>query len=100
KEQKFVVIGSKKMAVFDDTLKDKKLVLYQHKIKWNEKEIPTIEKAEGEIVEIEDKEPLKEEAKHFLECILRNEKPLTDGREGLNVLKVLDMAEKSLREDR
>jgi len=97
KEQKFVVVGNKKMIVFDDIEKERKLVVYSHKINWKENEIPTIEKCEGEVIEIEKKEPLKEEIKHFLNCIEKGEKPLTDGREGLGVLAVLEMAEKSLR---
>ncbi|MCX7704814.1 MAG: Gfo/Idh/MocA family oxidoreductase [bacterium] len=97
KEQKFVVVGDKKMAVFDDTEPDKKLVLYQHKISWNNSAVPVIEKAQAEILEVKKTEPLKEEAKHFLKCIREGNRPLTDGREGLNVLKVLEMAEISLR---
>ncbi|MCM8816205.1 MAG: Gfo/Idh/MocA family oxidoreductase [Candidatus Omnitrophica bacterium] len=97
KEQKFVVIGAKKMAVFDDTQPERKLVLYQHKISWNNGEVPTIEKADAEVINVEKTEPLKEEAKHFLKSIIENKKPLTDGEEGLNVLKVLEMAETSLR---
>lgn len=97
KEQRFVVIGDEKMAVFDDTSKDRKLVLYHHKIDWSQYEVPTIEKAEGEIIGVEDKEPLKEEARHFLSCIKNRRKPLTDAEEGLRVLRVLEMAEKSLK---
>jgi len=97
KEQKFVVIGNKKMAVFDDTEREKKLVTYQHKISWNETEVPAIEKAEAEIIEIEKTEPLKEEVNHFISCVTNKEKPYTDGYESLNVLKVLEMAENSLK---
>lgn len=100
KEQKFVVVGEKKMAVFDDTEPENKLVLYNHKILWNHREVPEIEKAKAQSIPVEKFEPLKEEARHFLNCIVKKEKPLTDGREGLNVLRVLDMAEKSLREGR
>lgn len=96
KEQKFVVIGNEKMAVFDDTKKDEKLIIYSHKINWSEREIPTIEKAEGKVVKLENKEPLKEEAMQFLESIEERKKPLTDGKEGLKVLEVLEMAQKSL----
>ncbi len=97
KEQKFVVVGSERMIVFDDTQKEKKLTIYSHKINWKNNELPTIEKCKGEIVQFEDKEPLKEEVKHFVKCIEKREKPLTDGKEGLKVLKVLQMAEKSLK---
>ena len=100
KEQKFVVIGNKKMAVFDDMEKEKKLVFYQHKIKWNNNEIPTIEKAEAEVVDVEKEEPLKREANHFIECVSKRKKPYTDGEEALNVLKVLQQTEKCLRRKR
>lgn len=100
KEQKFVVIGNKKMAVFDDTEKEKKLVFYQHKINWNKSEIPTIEKAEAEIIEVKNDEPLKKEAAHFIECVKKRKKPYTDGIEALNVLRVLEQAEKCLRRKR
>lgn len=97
KEQKFVVMGDKKMIVFDDTQKEKKLVIYSHKIKWKENQVPEIEKCEGETVFVEKEEPLKEEIRHFIECIEKRKKPLTDGKEGMNVLKVLEMAQKSLK---
>ncbi len=100
KEQKFVVIGNRKMAVFDDTEKDRKLVFYQHRINWNNSEIPTIEKAEAEVAKIENDEPLRKEAEHFIKCVEKGEKPHTDGNEALNVLRVLEQAEKCLRRKR
>src|SRR3954466_13910897 len=51
KEQKLVVIGSEKMAVFDDTAEDK-LVLYPHRVEWKNR-IPTAIKAKGEVVALE-----------------------------------------------
>src|SRR2546421_6545660 len=66
KEQKLVVVGSEKMAVFDDTVEDK-LVLYPHKVEWKNR-IPTAVKAEGEAVALQRQEPLKAECLHFLEC--------------------------------
>jgi len=100
KEQKFVVIGNKKMAVFDDMEKERKLVFYQHRIKWNNNEVPAIEKAEAEVIDIEKEEPLKREANHFIECVKKRKKPYTDGKEALDVLKVLQQAEKCLRRKR
>jgi UDP-2-acetamido-3-amino-2,3-dideoxy-glucuronate N-acetyltransferase len=95
KEQKFVVIGSDAMAVFDDVSKEK-LIKYPHKINWIEGKIPVAEKKEGINIPIENTEPLKEELKHFIECVKTRKTPLTDGEEGLRVLKVLDGAIKSL----
>ncbi|MEJ2070459.1 MAG: Gfo/Idh/MocA family oxidoreductase [Syntrophobacterales bacterium] len=96
KEQKLVVVGEKKMAVFDDTRPwEDKLLLYPHEIRW-EKGIPVPAKAEPERVEIPQAEPLKQECAHFLECIQTGQTPRTDGREGLAVLEILNEAQRSL----
>ena len=94
KEQKLVVVGEKKMAVFDDMSKEK-LVLYPHKIQWLQR-IPVAAKAEALVVPVEMKEPLKVECEHFLECIIRGHTPRTDGNEGLRVFKVLQASQNSL----
>lgn len=95
KEQKLSVIGSKAMAVFDDQAKDK-LVVYRHKVKWLENGYPDAVKAEGEIIEIAEGEPLKEEAMHFLECVENRKTPRTDGESALKVLKVLGACQRSM----
>ncbi|MFC1703614.1 Gfo/Idh/MocA family protein [Candidatus Omnitrophota bacterium] len=96
KEQKLVIVGDKSMAVFDDLLvAESKLTLYPHKVEWVNR-IPVASKAEGESVPIEKKEPLKEACKHFLECIQNRTSPKTDGKEALEVLKVLALAQKDL----
>lgn len=94
KEQKLSIIGSKGMVVFDDQSKEK-LTLFKHKIRWK-KEIPEAIKDKGKVIKIANKEPLKEEAKHFLECIKKRKRAITDGREGLEVLKILDACQRSM----
>lgn len=94
KEQKLAVIGSKAMVVFDDQAEDK-LTLFDHKVNW-EKEVPSAVKGKGRVIKIQKGEPLKNEAKHFLECIKKRKKPLTDGKEGLEVLKILDACQRSI----
>ena len=96
KEQKLVVVGSEKMVVFNDVVEDK-LRVYPHKIDINDN-IPVAHKAESYTLNFENKEPLKEEILHFMECMNERKKPKTDGHEGCRVLKVLELAEKSLRE--
>ena len=88
KEQRLVVIGSEKMAVFDDTVKEK-LKVYPHKVEWKNR-IPTAVKANAKAVELPDAEPLRSECEHFLECIMERKSPLTDGNEGLKVLRILN----------
>jgi len=96
KEQKLVVVGDKKMAVFDDTLAwEDKLLLYPHEINWqNNMPVPT--KADPQRVAIVQEEPLRQECRHFLDCIKNGTQPLTDGEEGLRVLRILNASQASL----
>lgn len=94
KEQKLVVVGDKKMAVFDDVSQEK-LLLYPHKIQWLQR-IPVAARADAEVVPVDMEEPLKAECKHFLDCVKNNQIPKTDGHEGLRVLKILQASEESL----
>jgi len=96
KEQKLVVVGDRKMAVFDDTLPwEDKLLLYPHQITWRNN-MPVPVKGEPERPLIEQAEPLKEECRHFLSCIEKPGQPVTDGAEGLRVLRILKAAQRSL----
>lgn len=99
KEQRLVVVGDKKMAVFDDTQPwETKLLLFDHKIEWiGKRPVPT--KSQAEPVALEEKEPLREECAHFLNCIKNAENPVTDGNEGLSVLEVLNASQFSLEEN-
>ncbi len=96
KEQKLVVVGDKKMAVFDD-MSDKKLFLYPHKIKWVDR-IPIASRADAETVTFKMKEPLEAECRHFIDCIKKSRAPRTDGHEGLRVLQILEASQRSLND--
>ncbi len=98
KEQRLVVVGSKKMAVFDDVRKENKLVIYEHVIQLVNGE-PVMEKGEGLAQPLEEAEPLRRECQHFLDCIQTGAKPLTDGESGLRVLRILEAAEHSLAQN-
>lgn len=93
KEQRLVVIGSRKMASFDDV--SKQLVLYDQRVDV-EKGQPIPVKGEGESVLFAADEPLRQECRAFLDAIATREAPLTDGRSGLRVLEVLGAAQRSL----
>ncbi len=96
KEQKLVVVGDKKMAVFNDTEDwESKLVVYKHEIKW-EHNIPIASKAEPKKIKVIQKEPLRQECEHFLHCIQTGATPITDGMEGLRVLRILNASQQSL----
>jgi predicted dehydrogenase len=95
KEQRLVVVGSKRMAVFDDVRKDDKLVVYDQGVEFVNGE-PIARKNEGVAEAIETAEPLRRQCMEFLECIKTRRQPLTDGQSGLRVLRVLEAAERSL----
>ncbi len=95
KEQKLIVVGDQKMAVFDDMEKKDKLLLYPHSIKWKS-QIPIANRAEAQPVEVGTEEPLREECAHFLESIRTRRRPRTDGEEGLRVLSVLQQCQHAL----
>jgi UDP-2-acetamido-3-amino-2,3-dideoxy-glucuronate N-acetyltransferase len=100
KEQKLVVVGDKKMAVFDDTAPwDEKLQLYSHSVDWKNN-IPVANKAEGQLIRVPQDEPLRAECSHFLDCIETRKTPRTDGKEGLRVLNILNACQASLDQEK
>lgn len=96
KEQRLVVVGNRKMAVFDDTQPwEEKLLLYPHQIRW-ENYMPVPTKGDPERVDVPLREPLRSECEHFLHCLTKGERPRTDGAEGLRVLRILNASQQSL----
>jgi UDP-2-acetamido-3-amino-2,3-dideoxy-glucuronate N-acetyltransferase len=98
KEQRLVVVGDRKMALFNDVESEDKLLLYPHRIQWKN-HIPIPDKKEAEKIPVEKQEPLREECRHFAECIHQSLKPKTDGEEALRVLKVLQACQRSLEQE-
>ena len=95
KEQKLVVVGDRKMAVFDDVKKTEKLMLFPHTVEWIGRH-PVPRAQDAEVVEFPADEPLLRECQHFLDCIESGQTPHTDGEEGLRVLDVLQRCQESL----
>ncbi|MEA3459084.1 MAG: Gfo/Idh/MocA family oxidoreductase [Chloroflexota bacterium] len=103
KVRRITVVGRKKMAVFDDMESAEKLRIYDKGVDnldySSYGEFLTLRFGDIYIPKIDMKEPLQLECQHFLNCIRDHQRPLSDGLEGLQVLKVLDAAERSLRND-
>jgi len=99
KEQKLVVIGEKGIATFDDRKPwSEKLEFSMDCLVWNEEEPHANDEFKTKSISLNESEPLKNECSHFLNCILKDEEPMTSGLEGLRVTEVLEAAEKSLNE--
>jgi predicted dehydrogenase len=103
KIRKVTVVGDKKMAVLDDMQATEKLRIYDKGVDFTPSygdygESLSIRIGDIYIPKIDMSEPLKVECQHFLDCIEKGERPLTDGKTGLEVLRVLEAAEQSLAE--
>lgn len=96
KEQKLVIVGDKKMAVFNDIEPEDKLLLYPHTINWRSG-VPVPDKKEAVKIELEKTEPLLNECKSFVDAVQSRVPPFTDGQEGLNVLKTLTACQLSMK---
>ena len=95
KEQKLVVVGSKGMAVFDDTQGwDKKLAVAMNSVSFESGQ-PVLNKGEMTYVPLPQSEPLKDECIHFAECVAAGKPPRTDGAEAARVLKVMQACDKA-----
>lgn len=96
KEHRLIVIGSKKMACFNDVLAEDKLVLYDQGIDWvNGTPVPR--QGGGTPVPFVSAEPLKAECEHLIDCVRHRRQPRTDGHSALNVLEVLQASHRSLQ---
>jgi len=90
KERGTVIIGSKKMLVYDDTNSEKPLVVYHHQgSNW-------LVKPKISYPKVKKEEPLRIECQHFIDCIRKKKTPLTDGQRGLKIIKILAAVQKSL----
>ncbi len=102
KVRRVTVVGSKKMVVYNDVEPVEKIKIYdkgvealdytssygdfQCSYRYGDITIPNIKLIE----------PLHQECQHFLDCIVNHTTPLTSGEEGLRVVKILEIAQRSL----
>jgi len=95
KIRKLTVVGSKKMAVFDDMDPDEKIKVFDRGVP--AEDALSLRFGDIHIPAIDTTEPLKNECRHFIDCVREGREPLSDGADGLRVLQVLCMAQKSLK---
>jgi UDP-2-acetamido-3-amino-2,3-dideoxy-glucuronate N-acetyltransferase len=94
KTRKLVVVGRKRMAIFDDTSSEKLFLFDKYVVRADGRLLPHDEGAHS--ISVPNDEPLRKVCEHFLQCIERGERPRSDGRDGLRVLRVLEAAQRSL----
>jgi predicted dehydrogenase len=104
KSRKITVVGEQKMVVFDDMESDRKITIYDKgatttRTKFETYgEFVTLHFGDIHIPKIGNDEPLRVECQHFVDAIVNDVAPRSDGRDALNVVKVLEAMETSLRD--
>jgi predicted dehydrogenase len=103
KLRKFTVVGSRKMAVFDDMEASEKVRIYDKGVDRVGEIVSygdslTVRSGDILIPKIPMQEPLRLECQHFLECVRERRAPLSDGVSGLQVVRVLAAAQASLEQ--
>lgn len=95
KEQRLVVIGSKKMVVFEDSRATDKVMIYDKEIAWRNGNIE-VTQPKGTPVAFPADEPLRVECQEFIDCVEQRRTPRTPGEDGVGVLRVLQASQRSL----
>lgn len=107
KVREITVVGDKKMVVWDDISANEPVRIYDKSVRKTEPKEQMegtlsefnflIQEGDVHIPKIPRSEPLKTECSHFIDCLLNNRQPMTDGLNGLEVIAALEAATKSLK---
>jgi predicted dehydrogenase len=102
KERRFTVVGSRKMATFDDMDPERKVTVYDKGFDQKADTYGEYITRSGDIwsPRVPNDEPLRLECQHFLECVREHRTPISDGESGLRVVRVLEGLQQSLDESR
>jgi predicted dehydrogenase len=104
KTREMTIVGSKRMIVYDDIAAIEKIKIYDARV-----ERPPHYDTFGDfhysyhygdmhVPYIKQEEPLKSECQHFLDCVKEGISPLTDGKRGLELVKILEASSQSLKQ--
>lgn len=91
KEHRLVVIGSKGMLSYEDSSEQKQLLFFEKGIDWVKGE-PVSRDGQTEVIPYEKLQPLTEEMKAFGASIESGLATVADGRNGVEVLEILERA--------
>ena len=102
KERRFTVVGSRKMATFDDMELERKLTVYDKGFDEDFSSYGEYIARSGDVwsPRVGNDEPLRIECRHFVECVRDGVSPRSDGESGLRVVRVLESLQRSLDEGR
>lgn len=102
RRREFTIVGSKKMALFNDVSTTEKIRVYDKgfsSVRSYDSFGESLSIRMGDIWSpwVEPTEPLKRECQHFIDCIVEGRQPLSDGWAGLRVVRVLEAAQESMK---
>ncbi len=102
KARRFTVVGSRRMATFDDMDRERKVTVYDKGFDQKAETYGEYITRSGDIWSpaIANDEPLRLECQHFLDCVRHGRTPVSDGESGLRVVRVLEGLQASLDESR
>jgi predicted dehydrogenase len=100
KERRFTVVGSKRMASFDDMELERKLTVYDKGFDEDYSSYGEYIARSGDVFSprVSNEEPLRIECRHFVDCVRDGREPRSDGEAGLRVVRVLEQLQRSLTE--
>lgn len=105
KVRRTLISGDSKMLLWDDLSADEKVKVYDRGVAMNgkngqngvEKILVSYRTGDVHIPRLDGTEALKREVEYLVGCLERNEEPFNDGRAGLEVVRILEAADRSLR---
>jgi predicted dehydrogenase len=103
KIREMTIVGSKRMVVYDDVAQQEKIRIFDARVERQPhydtyaEFLYAYHHGDMHVPYIKPEEPLKAECQHFLDCIQRGTSPLTDGRAGLELVRILEASSESLR---
>jgi predicted dehydrogenase len=100
KERRFTVVGSKRMATFDDMELERKLTVYDKGFDESYSSYGEYIARSGDVFSprVSNEEPLRLECRHFLDCVRDGTEPRSGAESALRVVRVLEGLQRSLME--
>jgi predicted dehydrogenase len=103
KVREMTIVGSRRMIVYDDLQTHEKIKVYDVRVE-RPPHYDTFAEfqysyhyGDSYIPHLNQEEPLKEVCQHFIDCIETSTQPATSGREGLELVRILEAASASLK---
>jgi predicted dehydrogenase len=102
KDRRVTIVGDQKMVVFDDVNVVEKLRVYDKGANYQPRGgdfgdfVAAVRDGDILIPKIENREPLREQLAHFVDCVRTRRQPICDGRDGAAVVRLLDRVQAEL----